>query len=149
VQLRWRIVPQPSFTRPASPPFLEPGPSADLITMLQRGDTNNDPNLLPRPAQAIVMKDLCRVISTDYPPNSYAYGPIKDAARQTQVEREAESLVEQVSTLFTDKAKARHKAELALAWQATQLYDERQLDPGQTCRMIKPLLDSPTIQALF
>ena len=130
-------------------PFLYPDPPADLITMLQRGDTNNDPIPLPRPAQAIVMKDLCHVILTDYPPNSYAYGPTRDAAQQTQVEREAEDLVEQVSALFTDKAQARHQAELALAWQASDLYEQRQLDPGQACHMIKPLLDSPTIQALF
>ena len=149
VQLRWHPMHRPSFARPVSPPFLQPGPPADLITMLQRGDTNNDPNPLPRPAQAIVMKDLCHVIQTDYPPNAYVYGPTKAAWRQAQVEREAEDLVEQVSTLFTDKTQARHRAEVVLAWQAAQLYEQRQLDPGQACQMIKPILDSPTLQALF
>jgi len=149
VQRHWRPAHLHVFTQPSSPPFLKPGPPADLITMLQRGDPFSEDVTLPREGQASVMKDLCRVILTDYPSNSYTYGPTRDTAQQERVEGEAESLVEQVSTLFTDQAQAWHEAELALAWQATQLYDQRQLDPGQACQMLKPLLDSPTIQALF
>jgi hypothetical protein len=134
---------QRSFARPASAPFLQPGPPADLITMLQRGFTLREDAPLPIEGMASVMKDLCRVILTDYPSNSYVYGPATDATQQAQVEREAEDLVEQVSTLFTDKAQARHNAELVLAGQASQLYEERQLDPGQACQMIKPALDHP------
>jgi hypothetical protein len=132
-----------ALTRPTSPPFLEPGPPADLITMLQRGFTLSENDPLPIEGAASVMKDLCHVILTDYPSSTYGYGPTTDAARQAQVEGEAESLVEQVSTLFADKATARHNAEVALAGQAIQLYDQRQLDPGQACQMIKPVLDHP------
>jgi hypothetical protein len=144
-----RPVHQRVFAQPASPPFLEPGPPADLITMLQRGFSFREDVPLPIEGMAIVMKDLCHVILTDYPSNSYAYGPTTDAAQQARVEGEAESLVEQVSTLFTDKTQARHKAEFVLAGQAIQLYEQRQMDPGQACQMIKPQLDSPTLQALF
>ena len=132
----WR--PFSPLSTPTPPPFWQPGPPADLITMLRRGfspsyDWNEviKPTHQPVPAwaQQIAAQDLCKVILTDYHP--YKYGSTQNnPAQQTIVNCEAEQLVTEVGALFTDKTLVRRTAEFALAQQANALYQEEQ-DPYQ------------------
>jgi hypothetical protein len=131
---------------PADPPFWQPGPPADLLTMLERGLTfgPGTPEPLPQEAQVTVAKAICQVIVTDYHPYRYGSTP-GNLAQQARVNQEAEQLVEQVSQLYADKSTARRDAKYALAALANSLRNEfHDLDPGQGCKMIEPILNNPT-----
>jgi len=120
-------------------PFLHPDPPADLITTLQRSAEPKPPFFDPVGGlDPTVFKDLCHIIAIDYPATSYVYGSTgNDTARQAQVQREGQELLDEVSALFSDKTTARHQAQQALGLAADMLYAKRDLNPGHICDMFK------------
>jgi hypothetical protein len=138
---------------PADSPFWQPGPPADLLTMLKYGyrptglfappSSDKVAAALPDEAQIAVLKNLCDVIIADYHP--YRYGSTQgDRAQHALVTQEAERLVEQTSQLYADRTTARHNAKYMLAATADALMDEmRTIDPSKGCKILKQRLDNP------
>jgi double zinc ribbon protein len=135
---------------PEAPPFYQPGPPVDLITMLSRGDTSQEP-FLGTEVLAYSAERLCKVIVTDYTQATYTELPFVstykyestqgDSDLQGLVTSEASLLVTEVSSEFTDKKTGEHltrKEAEAVLHDEARLYGNNQQDPVDACLHVMP-----------